>query len=283
MLRNEIYIGQYFWNRTTNVRDPKSRRMVTRATPKSEWIRSERPEWRIVSDELWDRAQEQRALKKHFGIRKIGGLERTKRSQQYIFSGLLYCGVCGGTIRINDTDGDVVRYGCGTRRDKGGCTNAVTIRRDRLEEQLLDWLTRDLLMGDRATKALALFCAKVRKRILEIQNEARKNAVDAPELRAELAKKTQDAENITAYIMANGVLSPASLQTKLAELDARVKEICEQLSRTAAEPVSFSLDEMKEYLLGKLRDVKSELTMRRNAARWFFGSISTKSPSHLAT
>ncbi len=70
--------------------------MVTRATPKSEWIRSERPEWRIVSDELWDRAQEQRALKKHFGIRKIGGLERTKRSQQYIFSGLLYCGVCGG-------------------------------------------------------------------------------------------------------------------------------------------------------------------------------------------
>src|SRR5262249_45648860 len=120
------------------------RQMVTRPVPESEWKRSYREDYRIISDDLWNRVQTRRALRRQIGTRKLGGLERTKRSEKYLFSGLLCCGVCDGSIRIIDTDSETVRYGCGTWRDKGACTNATRIRRDRLEEQLLAWLTRDL-------------------------------------------------------------------------------------------------------------------------------------------
>ena len=261
ILQNQIYLGRYIWNRTTNLRDPKTRRIVTRPNPESEWKTSERPDWRIVSDELWNRAQEQREFKRHFGVRKVGGLERTKRSQGYLFGGLLYCGICGGSIRIVDTESDMlVRYGCGVRRDKGACTNAVNIRRDQLEGQLLTWFTQDLLQDERTTEAVRSFYTELRKRIVQLQNEVTRNAANAPELRAELAQKTTDAENIADYIMKNGARSSATLQTRLVELEARIQQINELLSRTANnERINFSIDEVKDYLLGKLLILKSEL------------------------
>jgi hypothetical protein len=61
MLLNEKYIGLHIWKRTTTVRDEMGR-IATRATPEGDWIKCQVPEWRIVSDELWDKVQEQRAL-----------------------------------------------------------------------------------------------------------------------------------------------------------------------------------------------------------------------------
>src|SRR5262249_8757294 len=123
ILRNKKYIGINEWGRTKNEYDPETGRMVTKRRPESEWVRGANPKWRIVSDELWKKVQDQLAQKRRLGIRKLGGLERTQRSQQYLFSGLIYCGLCGGPIRIVDADSDTVRYGCGTWRDKGACTN----------------------------------------------------------------------------------------------------------------------------------------------------------------
>lgn len=203
MLRNPIYIGQYIWKRTTSVRDPKTRQMVTRPVPESEWVRSYREDWRIISDDLWNKVLARRALRGHIGIRKLGGLERTKRSEKYLFSGLLYCGLCGGTIRIVDTDRETVRYGCATWRDKGACTNTTRIRREGLEEQLIAWLTRDLLTSDRIEQGALALHARVQQQISALEAEARKNAVNAPALRKELAEKKQEAWNLTDFIAAS--------------------------------------------------------------------------------
>lgn len=184
MLRNPIYIGHYIWKRTTSVRDPKTRQMVTRPVPESEWKRSYREDWRIISDDLWNRVQARRALRRHIGIPKLGGLERTKRSEKYLFSGLLFCGaalpdapdqLCGRPITIVDgtAGGEIVRYGCGAHRYKCACTNALTIRRDSLEQQLLRWFTHEVLQGDRLEKIANSFHAKVEACIAERQAQAR--------------------------------------------------------------------------------------------------------------
>jgi site-specific DNA recombinase len=261
MLRNPIYIGQYIWKRTSTVRDPKTRRMRARPTPESEWVRSERRDWCIVDDELWNKVQEQRALKNRVGIHKIGGLERTKRSHQYLFSGLLFCGVCGRAITVIDTTSKSVKYGCGLHRYKRACTNATTIGRDRLEEQLVGWLTRDLPESEYVEQAAKCFYAGVQKRVSELQAEASKNAVNAPELRKELAEKKQEAWHMTDYIVVNGRQCSPTVQSRLEAADARIKEIEEQLSR-ASEPLpmfSLSPDEIKESILTKLRDLQGVL------------------------
>jgi hypothetical protein len=264
MLRNPVYIGHYIWKRTTSVRDPKTRQMVTRPVPEADWKRSYRPEWRIVSDDLWNRAQARRALRRHIGIRKLGGLERTKRSEKYLFSGLLYCGLCERAIRIVDSepDSEVVRYGCGTHRDKGECPNATTVRRDELEKQLLGWLTRDLLTSDRVMEAAQDLYARVQKKVSELQAEVRKIAINAPALRKELAEKKQEAWNLTDFIAASGRQCLATVQFRLEAVDVRIKEI-EGLLSHATEPddvVALSPDDIRDNLIAKLRDMQSVLT-----------------------
>ncbi len=262
MLLNEKYIGLHIWKRTTTVRD-EAGRIETRATPEEDWVKCQVPEWRIVSDELWNKVQEQRARKNKIGIRKLGGTERTKRSQTYLFSGLLVCGSCEQAISIVDCgiDGTNVRYGCGLHRYKGACANVATIRRENLEGEIVGWLTRDLSQGDRLEQIANCFHAKLEARIAELQSEARKNAISKPELLKERAEKVQEAWALTDFIVAHGSQASPTVQTRLAAAEARVKEIDERLA-IAKEPdaITFTAAQIAEHLREKMSSLQSVLT-----------------------
>lgn len=60
ILNNELYIGQLVWNRVTYPKNPDTGRRVTRLNPKSEWVRKDVPDLRIVDQALWDAAKENR-------------------------------------------------------------------------------------------------------------------------------------------------------------------------------------------------------------------------------
>ena len=269
MLRNPIYIGQYIWKRTINIRDPRTRKMETRAVPEAEWVRSCRPDWRIISDDLWNRVQERRAMRRHIGFRKLGGLGRTKRSQEYLFSGLLFCGAaslntpdgsCDRPITIVDS-GEIVRYGCGAHRYKGACTNALTIRRDSLEQQLLRWLTHDLLQGDRLERVAKSFRARLEACIAERQLEACKCAINVPELRKERSEKMQEAWSLTEFIVASGSQTFETVKARLATAEARIKDIDELLALAKQpETIAFTAEKMAEYLRQSLANFQCVLT-----------------------
>jgi site-specific DNA recombinase len=119
MLRNERYKGVIVWNRTTEVRNPETGRKETRRRPESEWVRVNVPTLRIISDELWDRVQEQiRFVNEKWGFKQMGGFYRTKNSSTYLFSGLLVCGICGASMTIIGSD---IR--CGSNPVRVQCTS----------------------------------------------------------------------------------------------------------------------------------------------------------------
>jgi site-specific DNA recombinase len=258
ILRNKKYIGINEWGRRKNVYDPETGRTVVKQRPESEWVRCVNKEWRIVSDELWQKVQDEVARKRRHGIPKEGGLTR---SRQYLFSGMMSCGFCGGSVRIVDGSGEIMRYGCGIHRDKGACANSATIRQDHLEKELLSWLTHDLLEGNRLDQATNAFHEQVYQRVSELQGEARKRAVNAPELRKELAQKQQEAWGLTDCLVENGRQSLPTVRARLAAAEARIAEIEGILAR-AKEPepiVAFTAKDIKEHLLDKLRDLQSAL------------------------
>jgi len=258
ILRNKKYIGIYEYGRTTDVINPETGRYETRAVPEEKWVRQENPAWRIVSDGLWSEVQNRLILMNKY-CQKEGGLNRTVQSQEYLFSGLISCGLCAGPISVVEAN---VRYGCSVHRTKGACTNAVRIRRDSLEDQLLSWLTCDLLQGDRLGQAAKFFCAKVQKRVSELQSAAQKNAVNAPELRHELEQKQQEAWNLTDVMAAMGRNSSPTLQTRLQAAETRMRQIEELLARAKeSQPIAgLTADELREYLLGRLRGLQAVLT-----------------------
>ena len=73
MLRNKKYIGINEWGRTKSVRDPETGKIVTRPRPEAEWVRHKNPEWQIVSDELWNKVQDQLALKRRLEFQRTAG------------------------------------------------------------------------------------------------------------------------------------------------------------------------------------------------------------------
>jgi len=84
---------------------------------------------------------------KKFSAACLGGLNRTEQSRSYLFSGLLVCGKCGSRLIITSGNGKraYVRYGCPSHRYRGVCENGLTIRQDRLEEQLIGAIEQRIL------------------------------------------------------------------------------------------------------------------------------------------
>ena len=142
ILNNELYIGRLVWNRQRFVKDPQTGKRQARLNPESEWIIEDVPALRIIDEELWLRVKARQNRTRHTVAEEVNGIrpERARRPR-YLLSGLLQCGVCnGGYSKISQQ-----HYGCSTARNKGTCENTLTIRRDLIEETVLDGLRSHLM------------------------------------------------------------------------------------------------------------------------------------------
>lgn len=133
MLKNPIYTGRVT-NKKSEVTD-----FITgtrKELPEEEWIVVERPEMRIISDELFNRAQE--LLEQRSNEFK---LNNKREKTEYVFSTLIYCKHCGYSFRRikrkYTADGpEYIRWVCSGRNSMGvnHCPNTAVID----EEELLN-------------------------------------------------------------------------------------------------------------------------------------------------
>ena len=133
MLKNPIYTGRVT-NKKSEVTD-----FITgtrKELPEEEWIVVERPEMRIISDEVFNRAQE--LLEQRSNEFK---LNNKREKTEYVFSTLIYCKHCGYSFRRikrkYTADGpEYIRWVCSGRNSMGvnHCPNTTVID----EEELLN-------------------------------------------------------------------------------------------------------------------------------------------------
>ncbi len=145
ILNNELYIGRLVWNRQHFIKDPRTGKRQARPNPESKWIIEEVPHLRIIDDDLWLSVKERQQNSRSLIVTKDQGIrsERARRPN-YLLSGLLKCGTCGGGFsKISQS-----HYGCSTARNKGTCDNLLTVRRDILEATVLDGLKNQLMQPE---------------------------------------------------------------------------------------------------------------------------------------
>ena len=147
MLRRELYVGRMVWNRSRFLKVPGTNRRVARPRPKSEWRIVDRPELRIVSDQLWEAVQtRQAAFQKLYGGQRQGLLNRSASSGN-LLTGFLKCGVCGANLVIvTGRRRRHAMYGCPQHFYRGACSNDLKVRQEFLEGQLLSELQAALLL-----------------------------------------------------------------------------------------------------------------------------------------
>ncbi|MBV8574248.1 MAG: zinc ribbon domain-containing protein [Acetobacteraceae bacterium] len=84
--------------------------------------------------------------------------------REFLLSGLLACGCCGGGYTIMGKD----RYGCATRRSKGTCDNPITVTRQQIEARVLGGLKNRLLAPERVAEFVKTFADETAR----VQREA---------------------------------------------------------------------------------------------------------------
>ena len=229
ILNNESYIGRIVWNRRQYRKNPQTEKRTARANDTSEWILTEVPQMRIISDELWSRVKDrQKEIGELFDFGQSNRLNATHRPE-YLLSHLLECDECGGPYAISGKD----RYSCTNRKKRlpidelGGacCSNSKTIIRQELESRVLDCLP-------------AAFFAEG---IFDTLSE-RSIAYETAKLKRPLAERDQ-------------------MKRKLSELEGKQQNIIQQISDRAAEgrPRLLALDDTLDRLEAERQTLENEV------------------------
>ena len=247
--KNELYHGVRLWNRTQKVLNPSDGTKISRTKPQSEWVRVEIPHLQIVSDELWQQVQQvnQRTKDKYYG-RRQGGFNRTEASRTYLFSGLMTCGLCGGKFSvIIGGHPSKVRYGCTNHRFRNTCTNKVTIRRNRLEPQLIAAISKNLLDARLEQQRVQDFSAQLKAAIEVEEKLAAEAGSQAPKLKTERTDLDKQASHLVDAIRQHGC-SPY-LSAELTKVESRMAEIDRLLTaKPTSKPTTFTDEQIAEFL-----------------------------------
>ncbi|MBK8174834.1 MAG: recombinase family protein [Rhodospirillales bacterium] len=234
ILNNELYIGRMIWNRLRYIKDPETGKRVSRLNPESEWIVKDVPSLRIVDQELWERVKaRQRALEATEENSESAGFW-DRRRPQYLFSGLLKCGQCGGGFVKYSHD----RLGCATARNKGTCSNLLTIKRSEVEAAVLNGL-KSHLMDERLC---AVFCEEYTAHMNRLRIEANASLEG---YKAELGKIGREVDRYLDAI--GGGLPVAQVKDRMIALEERKTVLKGLIERSREQPVLLHPNMSQHY------------------------------------
>lgn len=264
ILHNESYIG--IWThgkrRWRKVPGTNTRRPTNGANPRV----FDRPGLRIVAEDVWSAVQTRlAAVAAHYTKTKDGkpkGRSVPGRATSYLFSGLLHCGVCGGTMAIS---GSSTRYRCEGHTKRGVCANARSVREDVVRASLLDEIRHRLT----SEKGLA----HARKRIAErLGGLAREQGSEFRERRGTLDTIEQKIAQLVDFVTQG--LGTKTVSERLhaleREADAQRKALT-ALEKVAATPIRLPTpDEMLRIVFDLERRLTADVTRGREELRRLF-------------
>jgi site-specific DNA recombinase len=265
ILNNELYVGKLVWNRQRFVKDPERGRRQARPNPESEWVVEEVPALRTVDDALWTQVKSRQTSVRQalIGDKPMGRSEDARRPR-YLFSGLLTCGVCGGGYTMVGAR----HYGCANVRNRGTCDNRLTIRRDALEDAVLNGLKNSLLHPD-------LIREFVEEYSREFNRLRREQSMAQAVSRNELARVERQIRSMIEAVK-DGFYVP-TMKDEMLALEARKDILAEETKDQVEEPVLLhpGLADVYRRKVETLTEALNEEGLRSEAAESLRSMIQT--------
>ncbi len=214
ILNNELYVGKLVWNRLRYLKDPDTGKRVSRPNPETDWVVQDVPDLRIVDQNLWDavrRRQEQLALEPGT-LPGDNRILNERRRPKHLFTGLVKCGCCGGGYSMISKD----MLGCTNARTKGTCNNRLNIRRDTLEQSVLNGLDKHLMEPELYKE----FCEEFTREVNKARMEARASLDSTT---TEIKRIDRELDMLLDLILKGGAAD--RINAKMVALEARKKEL----------------------------------------------------------
>ena len=214
LLNNELYVGRLIWNRLRYIKDPSTGKRRSKPNSKDTFVIKDVPHLRVVPQDLWDavKARQQQITRNTRPDRRQQDFWKHQRPR-YLLSGLMKCGVCGSSYTKYGKD----RFACAALRDRGTCSNRLTVRGDEVEAAILDGLKSRLLQPD-------LFEEFAREFTAEVNRQRLANSASLERARRELDRINRQIARLVDAV-ANGADARA-LNDKIKELEAARPGTC---------------------------------------------------------
>jgi len=215
LLLNELYVGKIVWNKVRMIRNPETKKRISRPNPPDQWRVAEAPHLRIIGDDLWQAAQ---ARKREASKADASAPAKPRpHKQRRILAGLLRCGSCGGSMVSAGDRYGTHRIQCSTFRESGKCTSGRRVKRDDVEHLTLSGMQREL-----AEPAYLVEYVKA------YNDERRQLARDAGNQRGKLQRRkgeiTRELNRAIDAIVKAGV-DPTTLAGTIKRLEAERDEV----------------------------------------------------------
>jgi site-specific DNA recombinase len=270
ILHRPLYRGEVVWNKTRK-RDAEGKTAAT-ARPEAEWLHVDRPELRIVSDEVWQAAHRRLDAARAQYDRVTHGQRRPHRDRdsKYLLTGFGRCAVCGGGLHVRSRSHGRRRaffYACTSHYNRGPavCPHVEQWPMEEIDREVLATIAGDVLTPKLADEVVA-----AARQMFEAS--ARPDRQE--ELRRELAAVEREQARLTEAI-ATGAGTVPVLVERLRTTEMKRREVVGQLEQahTAARPPSWR--EIERRIRGSLRDWRSLLIGDVSQARQGFRELLT--------
>ena len=247
ILRNPIYVGVIRYGRVRMVRDPNTRKRLSRVDASPETMEGEAPHLRIIDGPTWQAAQARKEAAAHVPY-------RLQRAPRHVLSGLVKCG-CGGNYSIVSKN----RWACTRHREAGTCDNGRRIATDRLEARVLVGLQDRLLDPE--------IVSSVVKRYHDARTKQR-SALQSSRYRAEERVDQLKAEirNLVNAIAAGADVT--EIRSALDERKAALAAAEDALAEHDAVPAIILHPQIVENYRRRIRQLGDALTRGEKAQRY---------------
>jgi site-specific DNA recombinase len=257
VLHRTLYVGIAYWNKTRK----RNSSGKTKSSPRSEaeWKRTDVPELRIVSDDVWRAAHAQLEAHRQLYLRgtkgQLCGHPRDGVDRKYLLTGLSRCALCGGTLEVRSRRHGRKRvqfYMCATARRRGvSICRGLAVPMQRADDQVLGLFDKVLLDPARLDRV----CRRV---VDHFGRPEQSPAARRPELlKRRTALEGEIARFVDAIAAAGEQLEPvvAAIKTRNAER----AEIDRELEALANSGPVITLDVVKRTLDALVREWRTVL------------------------
>ncbi len=267
ILYRPIYRGEFLWNKTKK-RDLWGVKKQ-RPRPGEEWIRIPAPDLRIVSDGLWEAANERLQATRATYLRsnkgELWGRPASGIESKYLLTGMVQCGCCGGSLHIRSRDHGKQRpsfYVCTSYRLRGRtvCKNNLEAPMGVMNQAVLDTLEKDLLRPEVIERAIA-------KAVERLRPDQSQLEVQRGKMKANLAQVEEELACLTTAIASGGDL-PSLLQG-IKDRERRRAHLREQLAglERCDQVSQFDFRQIEQELRARLEDWRGLLCRQVAQAR----------------
>jgi site-specific DNA recombinase len=230
ILRRERYHGVLVYGVTKKTYRGGTKVRVKRSA--NEIIRVQRPELKIVPDDLWERVAERFRRNSHKPWRVAAG-----RKPKHLLSSLARCSKCGGPIHARKGKvGQLATkvYMCGYFHDRAACTNSLRRPVVEADAACIAWIKNNVLREEVVLEILK----EVRQRI---SNQCDESDGQVEALETQVAKLRKEIANLAEAVALTGG-SVEALAQKLSERQERISDMEARLKMLRVAPDVLKLE-----------------------------------------